>query len=299
MMDVEQRWSGRRLDALHAALVPVAYGIARPLPEYFPVLDNDFRAPVLADPVSRPPDELGLLGLLSKVSLALTYDFEAESPLSLGMCANVLRPLGSEPVAVRDLPDITGAAKRVWSAAIPRLEKLGLTVAEAAPSGRGQCTRLTDSGIEAQRASAAMVADVNARWRERGGVELASLRTEVESIVGDGRPGAPVFEGLTPYPECWRAKLRPISALPHQPLVMHRGRQLTHASSALAMSSMRTTTVGSTRSIRILGGRRPKSRMSNVDSPTSRIVRSSTGVMVTTPWHGRETSRTVNSPDIR
>jgi hypothetical protein len=32
-----------------------------------------------------------------------------------------------------------------------------------------------------------------------------------------------VFEGLNPYPECWRAKEKPITALPHQPLVMHRG----------------------------------------------------------------------------
>lgn len=153
----------------------------------------------------------------------MTYDFEAESRLSLGMCANMLRPLGSEPVPVRDLPDISGAAKRVWSAAIGRLEKLSVLRSETAKIGRGKSVRLTEEGLEAQRAGAALLTEVDRRWREQSGVELATLRTELEAIVGDGRPSARVFEGLTPYPECWRAKLEPISALPHQPLVMHRG----------------------------------------------------------------------------
>jgi hypothetical protein len=223
LADVEQRWTDRGLDTFRAALVPVAQSIDRPLPEYFPVLDYDFGAPALASPISRPAAELGLLALLSQVSLAMTYDFEAESRLSLGMCANVLRPLGPEPIPVRDLPDMSGAAKRVWSAAVGRLEKLGLLVSETAASGRGKSVRLTDNGITARRAGAELLTEVDKRWREQRGVEAAPLRTELEAIVGDGRPGAPVFDGLTPYPECWRAKLEPISALPHQPLVMHRG----------------------------------------------------------------------------
>ncbi len=57
--DVEARWTDRGLDALRAALVPVAASIEPPMPEYFPVLDNDFGAPALANPLSRPPAELG------------------------------------------------------------------------------------------------------------------------------------------------------------------------------------------------------------------------------------------------
>ena len=223
MTDVEARWTDRGLDPLRDALVPVAASIERPLPEYFPVLDSDFGAPALANPLSRAPADLGLLGLLSQVSLAVTYDFEADSRLSLGMCANVLRPLESEPVPARDLPDISGAAKRVWSAAVGRLEKLGLAVLEPTPSGRGKSVRLTDAGSNAQRAGAELLADVDERWRDRGGADLGRLANDLAAIVGDGRPGAPVFEGITPYPECWRAKLAPIAALPHQPLVMHRG----------------------------------------------------------------------------
>jgi hypothetical protein len=223
MTDIEKRWTERGLDALRTAIIPIAASIERPLPEFFPVLDNEFRAPALSNPLSRPPVELGLLALLSQVSLAITYAFEAESRFSLGTYANVLRPLGSEPIPVRDLPDISGAAKRVWSAAIGHLDKRGLVMSGAAPSGRGKSVRLTDEGVAAQRAGAALLADVDERWRRRGGEDLQTLRDELEAIVGDGRSGAPVFEGLTPYPECWRAKEKPITALPHQPLVMHRG----------------------------------------------------------------------------
>ena len=111
----------------------------------------------------------------------------------------------------------------MWSAAIGHLEKLGLATSEPVPSGRGKAVRLTDDGVAARQAGAALLAEVDERWRERGGADLARLRSELEVIVRDGRPGAPVFEGLTPYPECWRAKEKAITALPHQPLVMHRG----------------------------------------------------------------------------
>ena len=55
------------------------------------------------------------------------------------------------------------------------------------------------------------------------------------------------------------------------------------------MTSMRTTTSGSTRSIRILGGSIPKSRMSKVDWPSSRTVRSSTTSTLSSSSHWRAT----------
>ena len=185
--DVEARWTDRGLDTLRAALVPVAASIEPPLPEYFPVLDNDFGAPTLANPLSRPPPSSALLALLSQVSLAMTYDFEAESRLSLGMCANVLRPLGSEPVPVRDLPDISGAAKRVWSAAIGRLEKLGLLRSETATVWSRQVGTAHRRRPRSAARRRGIARRRRRRWRERGGVELATLRTELEAIVGDGR----------------------------------------------------------------------------------------------------------------
>ena len=34
---------------------------------------------------------------------------------------------------------------------------------------------------------------------------------------------SPLFRGLEPYPDGWRAKVRKPDTLPHYPMVLHRG----------------------------------------------------------------------------
>jgi hypothetical protein len=46
----------------------------------------------------------------------------------------------------------------------------------------------------------------------------------LEAIAGDpGNRNSPLFQGLEPYPEGWRASRPNPSTLPHFPMVLHRG----------------------------------------------------------------------------
>ena len=62
-------------------------------------------------------------------------------------------------------------------------------------------------------------------WIERFGAEaVAALRASLAELAGDGTPdGSPLFGGLEPYPDGWRASVRSARLLPHFPMVLHRG----------------------------------------------------------------------------
>lgn len=70
-----------------------------------------------------------------------------------------------------------------------------------------------------------LVAGIELRWRERFGTDVVDeLRGTLERLVipvGSGRP--PLFGGLEPYPDGWRAAVTRIERLPHYPVVLHRG----------------------------------------------------------------------------
>ena len=66
---------------------------------------------------------------------------------------------------------------------------------------------------------------IEQRWRERfTGSAIDALRASLEplAIAPDGEP-PPLFGGLEPYPDNWRAALRRPVTLPHYPMVLHRG----------------------------------------------------------------------------
>ena len=48
-----------------------------------------------------------------------------------------------------------------------------------------------------------------------------ALRASLEPLAA-GQP-APLFGGLEPYPDNWRALVRRPDVLPHFPMVLHRG----------------------------------------------------------------------------
>ena len=43
------------------------------------------------------------------------------------------------------------------------------------------------------------------------------------TIEFDNPAASPLMRGLEPYPDNWRADVRPPQALPHYPMVLHRG----------------------------------------------------------------------------
>jgi hypothetical protein len=59
-------------------------------------------------------------------------------------------------------------------------------------------------------------------WRTRYGDDrLTALRSALSPLVAGDPP--PLFAGLDPYPDNWRAAVRPAATLPHYPMTLHRG----------------------------------------------------------------------------
>jgi hypothetical protein len=97
-------------------------------------------------------------------------------------------------------------------------------VAVEGPSAATKRARLTPKGQKAQKALARLHADAAQRWETR------RLRSALERVLGH----ADLARGLEPQPGGWRASdpyvarteailAEPRSALPHYPMVLHRG----------------------------------------------------------------------------
>ena len=230
-----QRFGEEAIANLRAALSTIVDRIDLDLPDCMPILGHGLfsshrlgAATFLPRGSSSPEGEanLPLSSLLSRVLLAFAIDFEEGSRLSLAMSANVLRVLNTDGVRVRDLPILTGVSKEAVAMSVGFLEKHGcVTVEPVPPPGRGQRVRLTKLGHVAQQVTGNLIVDVEDHWQStRFGTDaVRSLRSSLEPIVGDGTAQSPLFGGLTPYPDGWRADVRRPSTLPHFPMVLHRG----------------------------------------------------------------------------
>jgi DNA-binding MarR family transcriptional regulator len=231
-----QRFGEHAITDLRAALSAIVDRVDLELPDCLPILGYGlFSSGRLGAATFAPrsketarPDRdanLPLSSLLSRVLLAFAVDFEEGSRLSLAMTSNVLRVLTKDGVRVRDLPILTGVSKEAVAMSVGFLEKHGcVTVEPVPPPGRGQRVRLTPRGHIAQQVTGNLVADVEDHWQTRFGTDaVRSLRSSLEPIVGDGTAQSPLFGGLTPYPDGWRADVRAPSTLPHYPMVLHRG----------------------------------------------------------------------------
>jgi hypothetical protein len=234
--EIEDRWRGRfgvaEVDALRAALAGVATQIELDLPDCLPILGyglssgrHEWGRRTAGD--GPPETELALPVLLARVLLGIAVRFEQGSPLSLAVCANLLRVLDSDGVLVKDLPVLTGVSKEGLAMAMHPLTKRDLAVVgPAAGGGRFKAIRLTNRGQEAQWT----YTDWTGRLDDRAGLRLgagavAALRAALEPLAGDPDAPAdsPLMGGLEPYPDNWRADEPPRQTLPHFPMVLHRG----------------------------------------------------------------------------
>jgi DNA-binding MarR family transcriptional regulator len=249
---IEERWNARfgesDVGALRAALAALVGGLDIDLPNYLPIIGFGLRlsvphldewVPTVPAPVpGRAADSgLDLSVLLSRVLLLFTIEFERESKLGLAMSADVLRVVNEEGVRVRDLPALSGVSKEALAASTGFLERQGYAVIEPDPSAaRTRLVRLTPKGRAARDAYWRHVDDVEARWRARyraGAIDR--LRAALERLF-DHAEGEPprLAEGLVPSPAGWRNRTQyraqteamqrdPAAALPHHPMVLHRG----------------------------------------------------------------------------
>lgn len=233
---IERRWVERFGRAAIGELRRDLISIVRTLPAWFPDC-----MPILGfglscrDRVAKgraaeePPSDmegLPLPVLLARFLLAWALEFERESPVSLAICANALRVLPEEGILSREIPARSGVSKEGLRMAMTFLSKRGFVrVVSQKPAQRGRIILLTEKGAQVQAEYPRQLQFLEGRWRQRIDASvLDRLRRSLEALAGDGtRPHSPLFQGLEPYPDSWRAQMAPPSTLPHFPLVLHRG----------------------------------------------------------------------------
>jgi hypothetical protein len=238
---IEERWRDRfgsiEIDALRSAALPIVQKLDPQLPDCMPILGYGLTSRQLNKPTPRrstnPPednaqllDELPLPALLSKPLLAFAVEFENEAPISLAICANVIRVLTSEGVRVRDLPALSGVSKESIAMAFGILRKARLVVIGKEPGKRPwQIARLTERGIVVQKRYSLLLAEIEQRWESRFGKQAVHrLRQATTTLVGDlPDSNSLLFQSIEPYADGWRAAGPRRSVLPHFPMVLHRG----------------------------------------------------------------------------
>ena len=229
---IEQRWRERygadQVDGLRAPLVSMVGQLDPGLPDCLPILhaallsqEPDSALP--PRPASTAPADLPLSALLSRVLLSFAVEYEREAGLSLAVGANVLRVLGDGGTRPRDLPALTGTSQAAVRWALGLLTRSELAAEEPDPAAsRGKIVRLTARGLGAQRVYHELAGAIERRWHERfthGATD--ALRACLEPLAAGNPP--PLIAGLRPYPDNWRASVRPAVTLPHFPMVLHRG----------------------------------------------------------------------------
>jgi len=241
--EIERRWEERfgaeTIAELGGSLESIVARLDVRLPEYLPIVgSSDGMAHGLAplerrgatvaasDKVSR----LDLSALLSQVLLAYTIDFEGESELSLPLSANFVRVLDERGVPIRELLLVAGVPKEATSMALTFLAKTGYVIVEV------KQVRLTPKGRAAQESSRRLYHEVENRWEVRfGSDDVRRLRASLQLLL-DQRDGehSRLSRGLKPPAGGWRGSKRyiehteavitdPSVALPHYPMVLHRG----------------------------------------------------------------------------
>jgi methyltransferase (TIGR00027 family) len=236
---VEERWRVRlgaeAMSALRSALEAVVARLPAGLPDSLPILGYGLFSRVSAEtrpegwPATRPAEEepagLPLWALLSQVLVAFAAEFEATSPVSLAICANVLRVITEAGVRGRDIPELAGVSKEAVAMAMGVVVKVGLAAEGRDPAGsRWRIVRLTPLGAIAQAAYHELAADIEDAWSERfasgthGAAAVATLRAALERL-----PPHQLLQATDPYPDGWRARTAALTVLPHYPMVLHRG----------------------------------------------------------------------------
>ena len=199
-------------------------------------------------PSALRPGSLPLSALLSQVLVAYTIEFdnEAEHRLphrttdhgasghgdgpwlaSLVMWENCLRHVTDQPITVAELETRarTGTnldGMRRWG--YVTIDGTAEKIYQGRP-GPDAVLRATAAGLRAREVWLPLSALIEQRWHERfTGAAIGALRTSLEALASgpDGEP-TPMFRGLEPYPDNWRAAVRRPATLPHYPMVLHRG----------------------------------------------------------------------------
>jgi hypothetical protein len=153
-------------------------------------------------------------------------EFERDSRLSLAISANLLRLARDKGVRVRDLSRVSGVSKEAVVLALRCVEECRFGVIEKeSQSNNVEMFVLTPEGQRARDTYRQMVCSIEKRWKANCGREhVEKLRALLERMVGtSAAEPSPLFKGLTPYPDGWRASVCRLEQLPQYPMILHRG----------------------------------------------------------------------------
>ncbi len=183
-----------------------------------------------------PAGGLGLPALLSAALLSWRLEYEPEAGLALPVSANLLRILTPEPQRLRDLPARAGISKEAVAVSLGLLERRGhAATGPDLAARRGRAAWLTERGRHAQAGYLRLASTLAERWQARfGAAPVTALGESLRALFVEHEGQSAVAAALAPYPEGWRANppylartramiSDPAAALPHYPMVSHRG----------------------------------------------------------------------------
>lgn len=228
---IEARWARRygrdEMSALRAGLERLGAQIAAESdaawPEYLPILQYGLFSKAAAKKKEADEDdgaERTLTALLTRPLLAFAMEFEAGFPLSLAVCANLLRLVEEEGVATRELPRLSGVSSEALTMAMGLLKKRG-AVKTATEKRRGKIAWLTEVGRGYKAAYLERVKQIEAQWKERW--QTDELRGVLERLGDADETGRSRLMAALETRAGWRAEKRAAETLPHFPMVLHRG----------------------------------------------------------------------------
>ena len=222
-----ERFGSEALARLRAQLRAVVSQLTPTVLQAMPVISSRHEMFIVLEPDEAQAEqthltELPLAALLSQALLAFTLEFEADFPLAAS--ANLLRPLGPEPIALGDLPRRSGISQAAIRQGMTLFQRHKLVVIEAIPgAARGKQVQLTSKGLALHRAYRQRVEDIEKEWLTRFD-GIRALRASLTALTGDRQLAqSPLAAGLTPPEFSWRAELPAPEVLPEHPMILDRG----------------------------------------------------------------------------
>lgn len=174
--EIDQRWRNRfgaqLIDQLRNSLATITAQ-----------LNSTSRGAPPPDPSRNAPANTtkSLPALLSRLLLAFANEFNRESAVPLGLCANTLRVLGEAPIPERDIPRLTGCSPE--TSAIGWQLKPFVVVESGKTARRGKLVSLNARGLAAQATYTQLVQEIEQRWLQRFGAEnVRNLRQQLEQL---------------------------------------------------------------------------------------------------------------------
>ena len=184
--EVEESWKQRLglgdYRRLHDELRDVANLSEYELPEGLPGLGS-VEEKISFPSKGREPEEsdIPLSVLISRVLLMFAMEYNRRSRVSLALCANVIRVLGTEPVNVGDLAALTGCSSEASD--IGWQLKPFVQLENNPDKKRGKVVRLSPLGLKVQHSYLKLTAEIEDEWEQKfGGEKINGLRSTLQTL---------------------------------------------------------------------------------------------------------------------